>query len=163
MFKNLTLWGRFAPIGLLVIALTLGIDQTHKWWMLKVYDIAVLQPVKITSFFDLVLVMNPGVSYGLLKSLSPMFLFIGQLSISFFLWFWLTGAKDQMSALATALIIGGALGNAVDRLLYSAVADFFHFHAFGYSWYVFNLADVAIVAGAGLLVYASFKDMGCKT
>jgi len=163
VFKNLTFWGRFAPIGLLIIAITLGIDQAHKWWMLNVYDIASLQPVKITSFFDLVLVMNPGVSYGLLKGLSPMFLFIGQLLISIFLWFWLTGSRDQVSAFATALIIGGALGNAVDRLLYSAVADFFYLHAFGYSWYVFNLADVAIVAGAGLLVYALLKDMGCKT
>ena len=145
-----------------MIVASFGIDQVHKWWMLSVYNIAAQQPVHITPFLDLVLVWNKGVSYGWLKSLDPQILIAGQFAICLLLWFWLAGSKDRLSAIAIGMVIGGALGNVADRILFKAVADFFHLHAYGFSWYVFNLADVAIVAGAGLLVYASLKDMKSK-
>ena len=159
MFKDMALWGRFAPWGLVFIAASFGIDQAHKWWMLYVFNISAMQPVHVTPFFDLVLVWNLGVSYGWLKSLDPGLLIAGQLLISLLLWCWLAGAKDRLSAIATGMIIGGALGNIADRIMYEAVADFFYLHAFGFSWYVFNLADVAIVAGAALLVYGSIREL----
>ena len=75
------------------------------------------------------------------------------------LWVWLAHARDRLSALALGLIVGGALGNAIDRLAYGWVADFVHFHitaeTWRFSWYVFNLADVAIVAGVIGLLYDS--------
>jgi signal peptidase II len=73
---------------------------------------------------------------------------------------WLLRTADRLVAVAIGLVIGGALGNAIDRHLYGAVADFFRLHAFGYQWYVFNLADVAIVAGVALLLYDSFNGKG---
>ena len=163
MFKNLAIWSRFAPLGLMVIAISFGIDQVFKWWMLFVYNISSNQPVTVTSFFDLILVWNTGVSYGWLKNFGPWVLVAGQMIICLLLWLWLNGLKDRISAIAVALVIGGALGNIADRLMYHAVADFFHLYAFGYSWYIFNLADVAIVAGAAILVYGSFRDVIGKT
>ena len=159
---KISIWGRYAPLGLVLIAVVFGIDQAHKWWMLTVYNIASLQPVQITPFFNLVLVWNTGVSYGWLKDLGPWLLITGQLLISLLLWLWLAGARDRVSVLATALVIGGALGNVTDRIIHGAVADFFHLHAYGFSWYVFNIADVAIVAGAALLLYGSYREMADK-
>jgi len=68
---------------------------------------------------------------------------------------WLARATAPLAAAAIGLIIGGAVGNAIDRIVYGAVADFFSFHAFGYEWYIFNIADIAIVAGVVGLLYAS--------
>ena len=161
--SEIKLWGRYAPMALVLIALVFGIDQIHKWWMLTVYNIASIQPVKVTSFFDLLLVWNTGVSYGWLKNLGSWWLIIGQSLISLLLWLWLAGTRDRLSVIAMSLIIGGALGNVVDRIVYGAVADFFHLHAYGFSWYVFNIADVAIVAGAAILVYGSLIEIRQKT
>jgi len=159
---TLSLKGRYTTLALVLIAMVFNIDQAHKWWMLTVYDIANIQPVQITPFFDLMLVWNTGVSYGWLKNLGPWWLIGGQVLISLLLWLWLAGSKDRPSVIAGGLIIGGALGNVADRIIYGAVADFFHLHAFGFSWYVFNIADVAIVAGAAILVYGSIRDMARK-
>ena len=73
------------------------------------------------------------------------------------LFVWLWRMESRFQALAVGLIAGGAIGNGLDRIIWGAVADFFHFHAFGYSWYVFNVADVAIVAGVIGLLYDSFR------
>jgi len=160
---TLSLWGRYAPLGLVLIAVVFGIDQAHKWWMLTVYNIANIQPVQITPFFDLMLVWNTGVSYGWLKSFGPWWLIIGQLLISLLLWLWMAGSRDRLNIIAMSLIIGGALGNVADRIIYGAVADFFHLHAYGFSWYVFNIADMAIVAGAAIIVYGSLREIRQKT
>jgi len=162
VFKDFAIWGRYAPIGLAFIALGLGIDQVFKWWMLYVYNIGAKQPVNLTPFFDLILVWNPGVSYGWFRDLGPWVLIAGQSVIVLLLWLWLAGSQDRISAISVGLIIGGALGNITDRIVYGAVADFFHFYAFGYNWYIFNLADVAIVAGAAILVYGSIREMKHK-
>ncbi len=145
-----------AVFGLLTAALVFGIDQGHKTWMLHYFNIAERAPVRITSFLDLVMAWNKGISYGWLKGLGPWVLIAGQSLVTAFLWLWLAGSKTKFDAIVLGMIIGGALGNIADRVMYGAVADFFYLHAFGFSWYVFNLADVAVVVGACILVYSSF-------
>ncbi|MBN9264296.1 MAG: signal peptidase II [Hyphomicrobium sp.] len=155
------LWGGHAPLGFSLLLASFVIDQAYKWWMLNVYDIATQQPVQITPFFELVFVINKGISYGMLAQDGHG----GQWALAGFalltsigLWIWLVrGGVGPLIAASLGLIIGGALGNALDRVVLGGVADFFHFHAYGWSWYVFNPADVAIVAGVVGLLYDSFK------
>lgn len=152
-------------LGFLVAAVTLAVDQGHKIWMLDVFDIAARQPVALTPFLDLVMAWNPGISYSLLSAETPEGRF-ALLAISLIataaLSVWLWRAPDRLTTVGLGLIVGGALGNAYDRFAYGAVADFFHFHVGGFHWYIFNLADVAIVAGVGLLLYESFFVAGKK-
>ena len=151
-------WGPLSPLGLSVAAVTALADQAHKAWMLYVYDIAARGIVRIASFFDLVLVWNRGISYGLFPQESA----LGRLGLILFafgasagLAAWLARVDTKLTAVSIGLIIGGAIGNAIDRILYGAVADFFSLHAFGFQWYVFNIADAAIVAGVVGLLYDS--------
>jgi signal peptidase II len=153
-------WGPLSPVVLALAALVFGIDQTHKWWMIDVYGIALRQPVQLTPFFDLVMVWNRGVSYGLFSTHTQEWLIAISLVITLFLWMWACRAERALTAAALALVIGGALANALDRALRGAVADFFYLHYQSFSWYVFNLADVAIVAGVGLLMYESLFSGG---
>jgi signal peptidase II len=148
-------WSPLAPLVIGVAALVFGIDQLHKWWMLDVYNINEKGNISITSFFDLVMVWNKGVSYGLFTTHTQEWLIAMSLAITALLWVWACAAPRAFSAAALALVIGGALSNAFDRATRGAVADFFHFHYQEFSWYVFNLADVAIVVGVGLLLYES--------
>ena len=155
---RLTLWGPLAPLGLVLAVLVFGVDQAHKYWMLHIFDINAHQPTVLTPFLDLILVWNQGVSYGLLKSNTQGILIGMSLIISCVLWVWLCRSHRPLSAAALGLVIGGALGNALDRYLYGAVADFFHLHWASVSWYVFNVADMAIVAGVCLLLYESVAE-----
>ena len=127
------------------------IDQAHKWWMLDVYDIAGKGRVDVTPFLDLVFVKNTGISYSHVRPGQPagQYLLAGfAVLASLALWIWLArGGTRPADGRRLGLIIGGALGNAIDRVLLGGVADFFSLHAFGFYWYVFNIADVAIVAG----------------
>jgi signal peptidase II len=153
------LWGPWSRLGLAVAAATLVIDQAHKWWMMIVYRIEDKGRVTVTPFLDLVFVKNLGISYGIGAGA------LGQAALAVFailavlaLTVWLArGANNRLIAGSLGLIIGGAIGNAIDRLHLGGVADFFLLHAFGYSWYVFNIADVAIVAGVVGLLYDSFR------
>ncbi len=153
------LWSRFAPLGLSVALATLIIDQAHKFWMLHIYDIESKGRVTVTPFLDLVFVKNIGVSYSMFNQDSQ----AGQYMLTAFalvastaLWIWMNRtAKGPLVTWSLALIIGGALGNAIDRVMIGGVADFFSMHAFGFYWYVFNIADVAIVAGVAGLLYDS--------
>ena len=154
------LWGPYSRFGFIAGLVTLVADQVHKWWMLNVYDIAAKGRVAVTSFLDLVFVKNIGISYSLINQDS----FAGQMMLMGFalvaslgLWVWMArAATGQLMAISLGLIIGGALGNAIDRFFLGGVADFFSFHAYGFYWYVFNVADVAIVAGVAGLLYDSF-------
>ncbi len=143
---------------LVLAALVLAIDQFYKWWMLNVYMIADKSPVSISPFLDLVLVWNRGVSYGLFQQNSEtgriILILLSSLTVILIL-VWMMRSGSRLVSAALALVAGGATGNVVDRLNFGAVADFFAFHAFGYSWYVFNLADTAIVAGVAGLIYES--------
>ncbi|WP_421695623.1 signal peptidase II [Aestuariivirga sp.] len=149
------LWGPLAPLTLAMAALVFGFDQLHKYWMLDVYGISEKAPIRITSFFDLVMVWNRGISYGLFSTHTQELLILVSVCIAFLLWIWACGVRNALSAAALGMVIGGALGNALDRFARGAVADFFHFHYQQFSWYVFNIADVAIVAGVALLMYES--------
>lgn len=108
--------------------------------------------VSVTPFFDYVLVWNTGISYGLLGSL-PVWAIGALMAVALVLlviWWWRSTSVLVRSGLA--LCIGGALSNALDRLLYGAVADFFHFHWQDWSFYIFNVADAMITAGVLLLI-----------
>ena len=147
-----------SPLGLGVAAATALLDQAHKAWMLYVYDIGAKGVVTITPFFDLVLVWNQGISYGLLPQASALgrfglivFAFAASLALAA----WLARVTTPLGAVSIGLIIGGAIGNVIDRIAYGAVADFFSLHVFGFQWYVFNIADAAIVAGVVGLLYES--------
>ena len=143
-------------LGFLAAALALIADQANKIWLIDVYHIAQHQPVRLTPFFDVIFAENPGISYSLLSAKTTS----GRLALTLaamiaiaFLGLWLWRARTKLTALGLGLIIGGALGNnACDRFFYGYVADFYHFHVGNFSWYVFNLADVAITAGVICLV-----------
>ena len=148
---------RFA--GFLVAALTLALDQGNKLWLLDVFDIESRQPVRLGPVFDVVLARNPGISYSLFSAHSPaarwaLFAFTAVATLLIGLWLWRTATR--LVALGLGLILGGALGNAIDRFSYGWVADFYYFHVGAFHWYVFNLADVAIVAGVAILLVDSF-------
>jgi signal peptidase II len=112
--------------------------------------------IEILPFFDLAMVWNRGISYGLFQADSDLgrWLLVGfAVGLIAFLSAWLWRIRELRLGLAIGMIIGGALGNLLDRVIYGAVADFFHFHAFGYSWYVFNVADAAIVLGVAWMAW----------
>ena len=158
-------WGTWSATGCLWALAAFVADQAHKWWMLNITNISVGDHIRVTPFLDLVLVWNRGVSYGLFQQHS----LTGRLALGLFsllatiaLAIWLARSpQTRFTATAIGLIMGGALGNALDRLIRPGVADFFSLHAFGYSWYIFNIADVAIVAGVAALLYdALFMGTG---
>lgn len=147
---------RIKPI--LLLLLLLAADQASKWYLLHDYNIAERAPVVITSFFNLVMVWNPGVSFGMLAEQDARWFLTGlALGISMILLFWLWRTHERMLPWALALIISGAVGNAIDRIQYGAVADFFDVHISGYHWPAFNIADSAIVCGALLMLLLQFR------
>lgn len=148
--------------GILSAVVTLVADQTSKLWLLNVFDLAHRGVVRMTPFFDLVLAWNIGISFGWLQNDSQ----AAQLALMAVkgiavvaLAIWMARSHTVLATVALGLIIGGAIGNGIDRLAYGAVVDFalFHIEIAGntYNWYVFNLADVAIVAGVAALLYDS--------
>ncbi len=157
------LWGHLSVLTISFAAIGFALDQCLKWWLLHIFDIAGRQPVTILPFFEVVLAWNRGISYGWLTSHAwqAQWLLIGvSIVVSAILWVWSARTLRPVTATALGLVIGGALANALDRALYGAVADFFHFHVGDFSWYIFNLADVAIVAGAALLFYEFVATAG---
>ena len=149
--------------GVLAAIVTLIVDQASKAWLLFVFDIAHRGAVQVTPFFDLVLAWNIGISFGWFQNDSPaaqIALMVVKASAVVALAIWMARSRTWLATVALGLIIGGAIGNAIDRLAYGAVVDFALFHvqigANTFNWYVFNLADVAIVAGVAALLYDSF-------
>ena len=153
-------WGPLSSLGARVAIATLVLDQANKLWMLLIYRIQDQGRVSVTPFLDLVYVRNTGVSYSMFDSSS----YSWQLGLAAFaavaslaLWIWICrSGQNRLLVWGLALIIGGAIGNAIDRLWLGGVADFYSLHALGFYWYVFNIADVAIVAGVAALLYDSF-------
>ena len=125
---------------------------------------------RLGPFVDIVLARNTGISYGLFQNQGPLgqWILLGFKAVAVLLLvLWLARAQDRLIALSLGLIIGGAIGNAIDRLAYGWVADFVFFHIstanWRFDWYVFNLADVAIVAGViGLLYESLVMDRAAK-
>jgi signal peptidase II len=151
-------------IGLIAAVLAVIADQGSKLFMLHGLGFANMTPdenVPVLPFFNLVMVWNPGISYGLFPASGRLgtFLLVGLSLIAVGVLTWLLWrATSRSLAIGYGLIIGGALGNnLVDRVIYGKVADFFHFYGFGYDWYVFNIADVAITLGAVAILYDVLK------
>ena len=140
--------------GLLALVLTALVDQLHKWWMIEVYRIGEKGRVRLAPFFDLVYVQNKGISYSLLDGLGqgPLIAIAAIALVALVVW--IARAETWLLAVSLGLVAGGAVGNAIDRIRLGGVADFFLFYIKDvFSWYVFNLADVAIVAGVVGLLY----------
>ena len=155
-------WGPLSRLGLAAALAIALVDQASKLWLLYVVDIGARMPLRLTPFLDLVLVWNKGISYGLFQQQGPLgqwVLLAVKAAAVILLWIWLARAGSKLTALALGLIIGGALGNAIDPFFHQGVADFVLFHittdTIRFSWYVFNLADAAIVAGVAALLYES--------
>jgi signal peptidase II len=151
-------------LGLLVAAGVVLLDQALKLWLLFEFDLETRAPVRLAPFLDLVAVWNTGISYGLFPQGGPIgqWLLLGvKAAAVVLLSAWLARAGSRLTAVALGLIIGGAIGNAIDRLAFGAVFDFALLHlttpSFSFRWYVFNLADVAIVAGVGGLLYEALR------
>ncbi len=152
------LWSRLAPLALAFAALTFGFDQTIKWYLLNIVQMEERRQITITPFFDLVMAWNQGVSYGLFITDTQGLLIIVSVLISIVLWVWACRSHRPSTVAAIGMIIGGALANALDRAVHGAVADFFLLHWGDWNWYIFNPADMAIVAGVALLLYESLMD-----
>jgi signal peptidase II len=148
--------------GVLAAVATLAIDQASKYWLVHIFDIAHRGTVRITPFFDLVLAWNIGISFGWFQN-DGQIAQIGLMAVKALaviaLAIWMARSRTLLATVALGMIIGGAIGNALDRFVYGAVVDFalFHVQIAGntFNWYVFNLADVAIVAGVAALLYDS--------
>ncbi len=156
--KDLWLWGGLLP------AVIIAFDQWSKVWAIGKFgvppNICALNPypgleIEVSPVFDLALVCNLGVSFGLFREHAD----IGRYALSAFslimvvvLWVWLNKEKSKLMSLSLGLIIGGAVGNAIDRIRFGAVTDFLNFSDIGFKW-VFNVADTAISLGvAGLIL-----------
>ncbi|MBL8659041.1 MAG: signal peptidase II [Rhodospirillales bacterium] len=144
---------RHLVLGLGLAGSVIVADQLSKWAMM-----AIMRPprvIEVTAFFNLVVGWNRGVSFGLFNTDSPLnawVLPVLALSIAAVLAIWLSRTDRRTIALGLGLIIGGAIGNVIDRLRFGAVFDYLDFHAFGFHWPAFNVADSAITIGAIILV-----------
>lgn len=146
-------------LGLACAAGALAVDQGSKLLLLYGFHFIEMGPgdhIAVLPFFDLVMVWNPGISYGLLPAhgwTGTAILAIFSIAAVAGLGWWLWNAGRGALSAALGLVIGGAIGNLIDRLIYGRVADFFHFYLRGYDWYVFNIADCAITLGVAVLLY----------
>lgn len=146
-------------LGFAAALLVLVADQVSKHWLLAVVA-ANPGGVEVTSFFNIVMVWNSGVSFGMFGggAESRRWILIGfALVVTAALLVWLWRRPEPVVAVALGCIIGGAVGNVIDRVRFGAVADFFDFHLLGWHWPAFNIADSAIVVGAGLMLLDSFR------
>jgi signal peptidase II len=149
---------------LLVSAGAVALDQLVKHVVEKA--ISPLQPLRVTPFFDLVLVYNPGAAFSFLSTASgwqrEFFIGVALAASVLMLHLLRKHAADRLFCLALSLILGGAVGNLIDRFRIGAVVDFLHFHAGQYYWPAFNLADSAITCGAALLIWDSLQRSRVK-
>ncbi len=140
-------------LGLALAAGVAVTDQLVKWWAVETL-MAAPEGIEVLPVFNLVMVWNRGISFGMFggAALPPLLLasFAGAVAIA--LGVWLMRAEGRWLALGLGLIIGGAVGNIVDRLRFGAVADFLDFHIGAYHWPAFNLADASITVGVALLL-----------
>jgi signal peptidase II len=142
-----------------VAALTVLVaDQVSKLWLLYGLGMKDHERIAVAPFLDFELLWNPGISFSLFQqgAATGRWILLGlTLAATALLAGWLWRTSNKLAGLALGAIVGGALGNGHDRFAYGAVVDFLDFHAFGYHFYVFNIADSAITLGVGLLLYDS--------
>lgn len=146
-------------LGLLVAAVILVVDQLSKYWILEILRLPERGQVKLLDFgsfgFDFSMVWNRGVTFGLLAGEAPwhrILLAVVSLAVVGFLVRWIARAENRLTVLALGGVVGGAIGNVIDRLRFGAVVDFADAWIGGWHWYVFNVADAAIVIGVVALV-----------
>lgn len=153
-------------LGLAIALIAILIDQLSKWWIL----VKVMNPpkiVQVTQNFNLVLTWNRGVSFGLFNDQGNWGVWIFStlaLIIVVILVFWLRRAETKLISVALGLIIGGALGNVIDRINHTAVVDFLDFYIGKIHWPAFNAADSFITVGAVVLIVDSlFVRQKCNS
>jgi signal peptidase II len=141
-------------------ALVVALDQISKYVVRQ--QLVYGESVRVTGFFDFVLVFNPGAAFSFLSDASgwqrAFFVTIALVASTFVSYLLVRHRDKPLFSFALALILGGAVGNLIDRIVFGAVVDFLHFHVAQYSWPAFNLADSAITCGAALLIWDSFFD-----
>jgi signal peptidase II len=146
-------------LGLAMAAILLAADQGSKYWVLDVLDLPMLRNLPLLAAgpfgLDLTMVWNRGVTFGLFSGDGPLnhvILAVVAAAIAGFLLRWMARAETRTIAAALGAVVGGAIGNVIDRLRFGAVVDFVDVHAWGWHWYVFNIADAGIVCGVGVLL-----------
>ena len=150
---------KLPTFGFLLAVFVIALDQLSKSILLALFHPATGKPpteITLAPFFDLVLVWNRGVSFGIFNhdnSVMPLALIGLALILVILVAYWLTRAETWGEAAAFGLIIGGAIGNVIDRARLGAVVDFLDFHWDVHHWPAFNLADSCIVLGACLILY----------
>jgi len=141
--------------GVIAAVAVLALDQASKLWLLFVFDIARRGAVKVTPFFDLVLAWNVGISFGWFQNdsqLAQISLMIIKAVAVIVLAIWMARSRTLLATIALGLIIGGAIGNVIDRLRLGGVVDFLYFHAGAWYWPAFNFADSAICLGVAAML-----------
>ncbi len=146
--------------GLAAAAAVFAADQASKLWVLAAQ--AGL-PAEIAPFFNIVLVWNRGVSFGMFGSAGPLVLAALAGAVALALVVWMLRSPRRFEALALGAVAGGAAGNILDRLTRGAVVDFLDFHVAGWHWYAFNLADSAIAVGVAMLLFDAVFMRGEQT
>jgi lipoprotein signal peptidase len=146
-------------LGLPVAAGILVADQASKWWILEVARLPDVGQIPLAAAgpfgLDLTMVWNRGVTFGLFSgegAWNHLILALLAAAIAGFLLRWMVRAENRLTAVALGAVVGGAIGNVIDRVRFGAVVDFVDAHAWGWHWYVFNVADAAIVCGVLALV-----------
>lgn len=145
-------FGRPATLlaGLAAFIVVLCADQGSKWWILNVFDLPAKGSVVIAPGLNFTMVWNHAVTFGMLGGVGRygplLFCTVALVAVLALLWQTLRTSR-MVVAIASAAIAGGAVGNVIDRMCFGAVVDFIHVHAYGWSWYVFNVADSAIDCG----------------
>ena len=147
---------------LLIALVVMLLDQASKHVI-----VAAMQdrpPIEVTSFFNLVLVHNPGAAFSFLAGAGgwqrTFFTAVAVIASVWISWLLYRHPHERLFCMALALVLGGALGNLIDRVMIGAVVDFLDVHAFGWHWPAFNLADSAITCGAGLLIWDGIRGGG---
>jgi len=150
----------YVPLGLIAGLIVLAADQISKWWVVNVLDLPERHQIVLLPVLNLTWVRNEGITFGMLNGLGSwghVLLAVTALAVVVALGFWLWRAESKVVAAAIGAIAGGAIGNVIDRVRFGSVVDFIHAHVgtpWGdLSWYVFNVADAAIVCGVAVLIF----------
>ncbi len=135
------------------------IDFLSKNKIISIFKDGIVEKIYVNEYLDFILVFNTGISYGLFSGggdFQKWILISLSILIIIFLLSFVRNESSILSKLGISFIIGGALGNVLDRFTYGAVVDFISLHAKGFSWYIFNIADMFIVLGVILFILSQF-------
>lgn len=144
---------------LTLATVVLLLDQLSKWWALNNLQLAI--PEAVLPFLNWLLLFNPGAAFSFLAQGTGwqrwFFTIIGLLASAYIVWLLRKSQGEKLLCLALSLILGGALGNVIDRIMYGAVVDFIDIHYANWHWPAFNLADSAICLGAALIIWGELR------